>query len=483
METPQIPHVLMLPFPAQGHIKPMLRLAELLCRAGFQITFINSDHNHDKLKRFSDLSAFYDRFPSFRFKSIPDGLPPDHPRSGPRIIDLLSSTRNVTKPEFRELLISVSQERGRWGPPICIIADGIMSFAVDVAEEIGIPVISFRTNSACCTWTYFHLSKLVEEGRIPVGGDGDMDQPVTCIPGLENLLRFRDLPSICRREAGDPVIDFFINETSTMARASALILDTFDGLEAPMISKLGLFFNKIYTIGPLHALLKSCITKPLPSASSSTIGSLWKEDRSCLKWLDSQPLRSVIYVSFGSVVGIVPDQLLEFWYGLVNSGKPFLWVKRPDMIVGEKGVGEIPAELEEGTKERGCIVGWAPQEEVLEHPAVGGFLTQSGWNSTLESIFAGVPMLCWPRITDQQVNSRCVSELWKIGFDMKDKCDRLTIEKMVRDLMEDKREEIMKSTIEIAGVARDSVKEDGSSYRNFEKLVEDIRSMRSTLGP
>ncbi|KAK0585479.1 hypothetical protein LWI29_029154 [Acer saccharum] len=173
-----------------------------------------------------------------------------------------------------------------------------------------------------------------------------------------------------------------------MTRASALILNTFHELEDPMISRLNSIFTKIYTIGPLHALYKSLL---LQSNSSNSIG-LWKEDKSCMTWLNSQPLRSVIYVSFGSLVNLTRLQGLEFWHGLVNSGKPFLWVVRPDLIVGESGID--PMELEIVTMERGFIVSRAPQEKVLAHPAVGGFLTHTGWNSTIESINAGVPMIC-----------------------------------------------------------------------------------------
>jgi UDP:flavonoid glycosyltransferase YjiC (YdhE family) len=77
------------------------------------------------------------------------------------------------------------------------------------------------------------------------------------------------------------------------------------------------------------------------------------------------------------------------------------------------------------------MVGWAPQEEVLAHPAIGGFLTHSGWNSTIDSITAGIPVICWPYLVDQQVNSRFVSEVWKLGMDMKDDCERVIMEKMV----------------------------------------------------
>jgi hypothetical protein len=196
-----------------------------------------------------------------------------------------------------------------------------------------------------------------------------------------------------------------------------------------------------------------------------------------MTWLDAQPFKSVIYVSFGSITTMTKDALMEFWHGLVNSKKRFLWAIRPDLVDGKGGDGQTPAELVEGTKERGYMVGWAPQEEVLAHPAVGGFFTHSGWNSTLESIVAGVPMICWPYFADQQVNSRFVSEIWKLGMDMKDVCDRVTVEKMVNDLMVEKRGEFLKSTVEMSRLARESVSESGSSYCNFERLIEDIRFM------
>ena len=306
----------------------------------------------------------------------------------------------------------------------------------------------------------------------------DMDKPITSIPGMESLLRRRDLPGNCRLEVENPLLRFITSEASAMKRASTLILNTFEELEAPIIARFSSLFNKIYAIGPLHALLKTRIKDS--SQSISSYGSLRKVEPSCMAWLNTQHFRSVIYVSFGSLVRLSRDQLIEFWHGLVNSGKPFLWVVRPDLIEGNEELGQIPVELEQGTKERGYMMGWAPQEEVLGHPSVGGFLTHSGWNSTLESIFEGVPMICWPQLADQQVNSRCVSELWKVGFDMKDTCDRFIIEKMVRDLMEDKREEIMRSMNEIASIARDSVKENGSSYCNLERLIEDLRLMSST---
>ncbi|KAK9177053.1 hypothetical protein WN944_029072 [Citrus x changshan-huyou] len=473
MEQTRVPHVVLLPFPAYGHIKPMLSLAKLFSHAGFRITFVNTEQYHDRLFGNTDVTAFYKHFPNFLCTSIPDGLPPDNPRFGIYIKDWFCSNKPVSKLAFRQLLMTP----GRL--PTCIISDSIMSFAIDVAEELNIPIITFRPYSAYCSWSDFHFSKLAEEGELPVT-DENFDKPVTCIPELENIFRNRDLPSICRHGGpDDPILQTFIRDTSATTRTSALVINTFNEIEGPIMSKLGSRLTKIYTVGPLHALLKSRIQED--SVESSPLESnncvLSKEDRSCMTWLGSQPSRSVLYVSFGSFIKLSGDQILEFWHGIVNSGKGFLWVIRSDLIDGESGVGPVPAELDQGTKERGCIVSWAPQEEVLAHQAIGGFLTHSGWNSTLESMVAGVPMICWPQVGDQQVNSRCVSEIWKIGFDMKDTCDRSTIEKLVRDLMDNKRDKIMESTVQIAKMARDAVKEGGSSYRNLEKLIEDIRLM------
>lgn len=253
-----------------------------------------------------------------------------------------------------------------------------------------------------------------------------------------------------------------------MTKASSLILNTFEELESSMIAQLHSIFPNIYSIGPLHASLD---TEPNISTS------LHHVDRSFFQWLDAQEPESVIYVSFGSIVQLSRDQFLEFWHGLVNSGKPFLWAVRPDLVLDGNGLNEVPEDLVKGTEERGKMVGWAPQVEVLAHQAVGGFLTHSGWNSILECICLGVPMICWPQLADQLANSRFVSEVWKVGLDMKDKCDRSTVERMVRDLMENRREEIVKSMEVISRLAKGSTIDGGSSNRNIAKLVDDIRSL------
>ncbi|KAL8526804.1 hypothetical protein ACS0TY_015865 [Phlomoides rotata] len=467
------PHVVILPYPSQGHIKPMLMLADLLSRADFTISFVCTEHCHRRL--IDESAALSRRCPRIKFLSIPDGLPPDHPRSGPSTIDLFSSLTNVSKPIFREMIAGMTH-----APPTCVITDGLMSFANDVAAELGIPAISFRTDSAAATWTYFHLEKLIQDGEIPVLEErGDMDKFITCIPGLENILRRRDLPTICKLDPQGLVMQFFNSQTSQMKKASALILNTFEELESPTISRLHSIFPAVYAIGPLHLACKSTAPYPTPHSPSSSSGML-QFDQSCIEWLDSQPPKSVLYVSFGTMVVISRDELMEIWHGLINSEKPFLWAMRPDLVWDFKnGPGQVPEEVKMDAMERGRIVDWAPQEDVLAHNAVGGFLTHSGWNSTLESICAGKPMICRPNFVEQPMNSRWVSEVWKIGVDVKDVCDRSTVEKIVRELMEGRREEIVKTSSEYARLAQNSVRDGGSSHANVKKLIRDIELLHS----
>ncbi|CAJ1931264.1 unnamed protein product [Sphenostylis stenocarpa] len=302
-----------------------------------------------------------------------------------------------------------------------------------------------------------------------------MDRIITTLPGMENILRCRDLPSFYRGAESDQAepLKALVIECHQMFRGRGVILNTFEDLDGPLLSQMRLKFPRVFAVGPLHAHLSSrraSDAKTTPSTSS-----FWEVDRSCLTWLDSQPLKSVLYVSFGSITTVTRERLMEFWYGLVNSKKRFLWVMRPDMVEGEDSHDWVPPELEKGTKERGFIVGWAPQEEVLAHKAIGGFLTHSGWNSTLESLVAGVPMICWPYFADQQINSRFVSEVWKVGLDMKDVCDRDVVEKMVNDLMVHRREEFLKSAQAMAILAHKTVSPGGSSYSSLEDLIQYIK--------
>uniref|UniRef100_A0A453GSV1 UDP-glycosyltransferases domain-containing protein n=1 Tax=Aegilops tauschii subsp. strangulata TaxID=200361 RepID=A0A453GSV1_AEGTS len=199
--------------------------------------------------------------------------------------------------------------------------------------------------------------------------------------------------------------------------SSGVIFSTFCDLEDVELQKVNDSVGvPVYAIGPLHKI------------SSGPQSSLLAPDRTCLDWLDKQEDESVLFVSFGSLASMDKEELMETALGLANSRIPFLWVIRHDLLHGSEKVG-LPDGFEEAVQGTGMVVSWAPQQEVLGHQAVGGFWTHNGWNSTLESISEGVPMLCRPHFADQMINARYVQEVWKIGFELEGKLERGEIER------------------------------------------------------
>jgi hypothetical protein len=122
----------------------------------------------------------------------------------------------------------------------------------------------------------------------------------------------------------------------------------------------------------------------------------------------------VLYVSFGSLALVSVEQIEEIACGLEASGYPFLWVTRPNLIHGKSPA--FGANFLERVEGRAQFVEWAPQLDVLTHPSIGGFFTHGGWNSTIEGIAAGVPMLGWPYFSDQPMNCKCIELGWKVGL-------------------------------------------------------------------
>lgn len=253
------------------------------------------------------------------------------------------------------------------------------------------------------------------------------------IPGMKDI-RLKDIPTFLRTtDPNDKMVDFVLHETERAAKkASAIILNTFDDLEHDVLEAFAaLLPPAVYSIGPLNLQLNQI---PPDSELQTLQSNLWKEESECLEWLDSKDPDSVVYVNFGSITVMTETQLIEFAWGLANSKKTFLWVIRPDLVGGSSAV--VPAEFVEETRERSMLATWCPQEEVLRHPAVGGFLTHSGWNSTLESICGGVPMICWPFFAEQQTNCRFCCKEWGIGMEIEGDPKRDYVEGLVRKLME-----------------------------------------------
>lgn len=296
--------------------------------------------------------------------------------------------------------------------------------------------------------------------------NGYLDKTVDWIPGMKDI-RLKDLPSFIRTTDTNDVYFRIVMESAEDApRATTTILHTFDAMEMEILNALSPSFASLHAIGPLQFLQDR-----VPADSSCAIDyNPWKEDTECLEWLDSKETGTVIYVNFGSIVVLNREQLIEFGMGLAMSKCHFLWVIRPNLVIGESA--SLPPEFTTETEGRGFITSWCPQERVLNHPSVGGFLTHCGWNSILESIAAGVPMLCRPFLGDQQTNCRYCCREWKIGMEINENVNRDEVAVLAKMLMEGNEGKLMKDKmIEWKRLAEEAAGPHGSSAKNFEKLL------------
>lgn len=300
-----------------------------------------------------------------------------------------------------------------------------------------------------------------------------MKTPLEWIPGMKHM-RLKDMPSFVRStDPKDIAFNRWLEEAQDNLKSDAIVINTFEDFESEVLEALASMFPNIYSIGPLSLQVKSL---PKNIDSDAKMPSLWKENTECLAWLDKQKPDSTVYINFGSIAMMTEDNLKEFAWGLANSGHPFLWILRNDVVQGSSAV--LPLEFLEETKDRGLIVNWVPQEKVLKHPSVGAFLTHSGWNSTLEGICGGVPMICWPFFAEQQVNCRYACTTWGIGLEINSVVKREEVCRLVKEMMEEETGKIMrKKAKEWKRKADEAVGEGGSACKDFNHLVMELQRL------
>lgn len=313
------------------------------------------------------------------------------------------------------------------------------------------------------------------------------DSETFALPGLPDEIR------LTRKQIADHVRLGFENDFTRLLdrskesekRSYGVIVNSFYELEPAYVNHYrDVLGRKAWHVGPVSLCNRDAEDKAERGGKTTTI-----HDLECMKWLDSKKPNSVIYVCFGTVSKFPPSQLAEIAMGLEASGQQFIWVVRKD---DEESKNEdwLPDGFEERIKGKGLIIrGWAPQVMILEHESVGGFVTHCGWNSTLEGISAGLPLVTWPIFAEQFYNEKLVTDVLKIGVGVGvqqwvrlvgDYIKKEAIEKAVREIMVGEKAEEMRSRANVLGVmARKAIEEGGSSYTDLNALIEELKSYRA----
>ncbi|CAK9155266.1 unnamed protein product [Ilex paraguariensis] len=462
------PHAIMMPYPLQGHVIPFIHLATKLASQGFTITFVNTESIHHQIAKAQSNTIEDDIFAGarktgldIRYTTVSDGFPVGFDRSLNHD-QFMEGVLHVFSAHVDELVGEIV----RSDPPVtCMIADTFYVWPSTVAKKYNLLNVSFWTEPALVLTLYYHLDLLRKNGHF--GSHDNRKDTIHYIPGVE-AIETRDLMSYLQATDIWTVVHRIIYRAfDDVKRADFILCNTVQELESKTISALHQK-QSIYAIGPIF---------PAGFTKSSVATSLWSES-DCTQWLNTKPHGSVLYISFGSYAHTTKHDIVEIAHGLMLGEVNFVWVLRPD-IVSSEDTEFLPIGFEDSIKDRGLIVPWCCQIEVLSHRAIGGFLTHCGWNSILESVWCGIPLICYPLLTDQFTNRKLVVDDWKIGINLHDResITREEVAKKIDCLMSGKTSEELRSEVKkMREILEKALATDGSSEKNFNQFINDVNA-------
>ncbi|CAI0542163.1 unnamed protein product [Linum tenue] len=354
------------------------------------------------------------------------------------------------------------------------VLDMFCTSMLDVAEELGVPSYLFFPSGAAFLGFTFHIQTLHdEESHDEEGFDvTELKEAELACPGLTRPVPSKVIPSGFLNKEWVALV---YTITRNFRKTKGILVNTVRELESYALESLsrGKNIPKVYPVGPILNL----------KGEKSR-----REDDETIEWLDQQPESSVVFLCFGSMGAFRGEQVREIASALEGSGHRFLWsLRRP----GEGGPWASPTDYEdvrevlpEGfldrTAEVGRVMGWVPQAAVLAHKSIGGFVSHCGWNSTLESVWFGVPMATWPMYAEQQFNAFLLVEELEIAtevrMDYRSESEEVVsaeeLERGIRSLMEDcSRKGRMKG---FSDLVRGALTDGGSSSSSIAEFIGDV---------
>ncbi|XXG52971.1 hypothetical protein AAC387_Pa03g1154 [Persea americana] len=444
-------HVVAIPSPGRGHINPMMNLCKLLASSddSLLITFVVTEE-------WLGFIGSAPTPPNIRLRSIANVIPSELVR-GADLAGFVEAVYTKMEAPFERLLEELEPKVS------CIVADTYLSWALTVGKRLNVAVASLWPMAPSMFSISYHFDLLKSNGHFPIdelsGERGE--ERVNYIPGISSI-RLADLPFVSAKK-GEAALGRVLGAISLSTESHSLLFTSFHGIENHVIDSLRTKIRiPIYHVGP---------TIPYMTLQDMPQKAMEHPNPDYFDWLDSQPKSSVLYVSLGSFLSVSGPQMDEIANGLQASGVRFLWVARGDAT-----------HLQEGGN-MGLVVPWCDQLRVLCHSSVGGFLTHCGWNSTMESVYAGVPMLTFPLLWDQITNAKLIVEDWKVGlrlkqeFGEKNVVQRQEIAQTVKRFMDldgDESRELRRRAREMKEICESAIKKGGSSETNLRAFFKEI---------
>ncbi|MED6116265.1 hypothetical protein PIB30_098489 [Stylosanthes scabra] len=451
-------HFVFIPLMAPGHLIPMVDMAKLLARRNIVkvtivTTLLNSILFKDTIEREAQ-SGSPIQIQLVPFPNAESGIP-----DGCESLDSLPSV-DLTKKFIVALGLMQRPLEDLYEKltptPCCIIYDKHIICVADIARKFNVPRILFDESNCfhlLCNHN-LHLSK-VHETLSP--------QEMFLVPGIPERIGLRrsQLSGILNPGADQELNAAREQVGAAEAGAYGMVVNTFDELEMEYVKEYKKI-SKIWCVGPVSLSNKNELEMAIRSKRHSD-----EDGNRYMKWLDSWPPSSVVYVCLGSLNRVTPEQLIELGLGLEATNRPFIWVLRCAYRREEMDTWLSESGFEERVKGRGILIkGWVPQVLILSHKSIGAFLTHCGWNSTLEGICASVPLVTFPLFEEKhvvQVTRENVKDAIEKVMGQGEECHRIRLRARKYGTM-----------------AKRVIEEGGSSYCNMSRLIEDI--VRTTKG-
>ncbi|XP_044486089.1 UDP-glycosyltransferase 74B1-like [Mangifera indica] len=442
-------HVLVLTYPAQSHINPLLQFAKRLASKGLKATLATT---HYTVKSICATTV--------GVEPISDGFDEGGSKQAPSVEAYLESFRAVGSKTLAEVILKYQNSDS---PVNCIVYDSMLPWVLEVARQFGIYGAAVFTVSASVCSMFWQINQglltlPMKQENFPL-----------LLPGLPSL-EFCDMPSFLAQPSRNPASLVAILEgISKLNENDWVFCNSFEELESELVKTM-LGHWPFVLIGPM---VPSAYLDKQIEGDTAYGANLWKPTSvESMRWLDTKPENSVIYVSFGSMVNIVTAQVEEIARGLKASNRPFVWVAK-------ENENKLPVDFVKSLGETGCILTWCNQLEVLAHPAVGCFITHCGWNSTLEGLSLGVPMVAMPQCCDQPTNSKFLVDVWKVGVRAKKDEEGIVkgeeLKRCIEIVMDGERSvEIKSNASKWREFAKKAVSVGGSSDRNIDDFVMKI---------